>query len=139
MNRPLAALALFVLLPFGSPVLAQDDPMAVPFGEISYRIYCEDCHGAAGTGDGPLAEGADPPPIDLTILAEMNDGVFPRARVTEVIDGREEVVGHLGIAMPPWARLFAHELEEFAAPGVREGLVQRRIAHLVAYLESIQR
>ena len=139
MNRSLAALALCLLLPSGSPAHAEDDRTAVQFGEITYRLYCQDCHGASGVGDGPLAEGADPPPSDLTVLSAANDGSFPRDRVREVIDGREEVVGHLGIAMPPWARLFAHELEEFDAPGEREGLVQRRIAHLVAYLESIQR
>jgi high-affinity iron transporter len=35
-------------------------------GAALYAQHCASCHGAAGAGDGPLARGMEPPPIDFT-------------------------------------------------------------------------
>ena len=35
-------------------------------GEALYAQHCASCHGAEGKGDGPAAEGLNPPPGDLT-------------------------------------------------------------------------
>lgn len=135
-----ALTAILALLPaLSGAANAQDDASGAAFGAITYQVYCESCHGSGGMGDGPMAAYADPPPTDLTLLSATNGGVFPAERVTSAIDGREEVVGHLDVAMPPWARLFAHDLRDFPEGPVLDELVARRIAHLVVFLESIQR
>lgn len=124
-----------------APAVAQDKapPPSVQFGAITYSFYCATCHGSDAAGDGGVADYLSVHPLDLTMLAAANNGVFPAERVRAVIDGRDEVVGHLEVAMPPWGRLFAHELRDFEEGSVREAIVARRIDHLVAYIRSIQR
>ena len=46
------------------------------------------------------------PPADLTRLAEDNNGVFPFARVYDVIDGRFEVATHGTRDMPVWGEVY---------------------------------
>lgn len=110
--------------------------VSATFGELTFSVYCASCHGEDGRGAAGAAAMFDP--ADLTQLASQNGGEFPADRVHSIIDGREEVVGHTGVAMPPWARLFAHELELIENEAERERLITLRIADLVAYLESIQ-
>lgn len=107
------------------------------FGELTFGVYCAGCHGADGQGGAAAAAMFEP--SDLTRLAVRNGGSFPADRVRRIIDGREEVVGHTGVAMPPWARLFAHELELIEDDAQREELIALRIADLVSYLATIQR
>lgn len=107
------------------------------FGELTFDVYCAGCHGEDGQGTAEAASMFEP--ADLTQLASRNGGEFPAERVRRIIDGREELVGHTGVAMPPWARLFAHEFELIEDDAERERLIALRIADLVAYLESIQR
>jgi mono/diheme cytochrome c family protein len=131
-------LALLAALP-NSPAQAQDlDSMQVHFGTLAYQFYCANCHGEGGKGDGPVAAALTRQPADLTRLAVRNGGSFPVQEVTAAIDGRVEIVGHLDLFMPPWGHLFARELDAFPKGTVVEALVARRIAHIIAYLESIQ-
>jgi mono/diheme cytochrome c family protein len=53
-----------------------DTPRAVGRGAVAYANFCQTCHGAGGTGDGPVARrGFPPPPSLLTGLAKtMKDG-----------------------------------------------------------------
>ena len=54
-----------------------------------YRDNCASCHGAAGAGDGPLARGMEPPPIDFTDRARAQErSVFALYQVIE--QGLEE-------------------------------------------------
>jgi len=49
-----------------------------------YRDNCASCHGAAGAGDGPLARGMEPPPIDFTDRARAQErSVFALYQVIE--------------------------------------------------------
>ena len=122
-----------------APVAAAElGGMQAQFGALSYQFYCVACHGEDGRGDGPAAASITPPPADLTTLARRNGGSFPAERVAAAIDGRVEVVGHLDLAMPPWGRLFAHELGEFPEGTILDALIERRIAHIIAYLETLQ-
>ncbi|MHB1109510.1 MAG: c-type cytochrome [Devosia sp.] len=121
------------------PAAAEDlGRMQAQFGNVIYQLYCVACHGQGGKGDGPAAAALATRPADLTTLANRNGGIFPVERVTAAIDGRVEVVGHINLAMPPWGRLFAHEFEAFPEGTILEALIARRIAHIVAYLRTLQ-
>ena len=133
-------LAAGLLFTAGTGAGAQDttDDLSVHFGAITFSFYCTTCHGEGGAGDGDAADSLSVHPSDLTRLTEANDGIFPEGRVRAAIDGRQEIVGHVDVAMPPWGRLFSYELSEFEAGTVRNALIARRIDHIIAYLKSIQ-
>lgn len=133
------AVVIVAATALASPTAAQESGLSVQFGAITFSAYCTTCHGSTGAGDGDAAEKLAVHPTDLTRLASDNGGVFPDQRVRAAIDGRQEKVGHIGVAMPPWGSLFSHELEEFEEGEVRDAIVSRRLDHLVAYLKSIQR
>lgn len=51
-------------------------PQAVPDlarGAALYAQNCASCHGASGAGNGPAAQGMDPPPIDFTDRARARE------------------------------------------------------------------
>lgn len=73
------ALGLAACLPASSP--------RVPSGAADYASYCAACHGAAGRGDGPAAQGMSPRPSDLTRLSAQNGGTFPGTRIMAKIWG----------------------------------------------------
>lgn len=134
----LRLLALALLLA-AAPAAAQEaGSTQAQFGQLSYRLFCAGCHGPGGKGDGAVAQALEAPATDLTQLARENGGIFPADEVADAITGLSEVGGHRDLAMAPWAAMFAEEFESFAERAVADELVARRIAHLVAYLESIQ-
>jgi mono/diheme cytochrome c family protein len=51
---------------------------SIAAGASLYPIYCADCHGPGGRGDGPAARGLGIPPADLTAqhVREHGDGVM---------------------------------------------------------------
>jgi mono/diheme cytochrome c family protein len=102
----------------------------------TFRVYCASCHGTGGEGDGPVAPTLIQKPADLTRIAERNDGVFPKERVSAVIDGREEVAAHGPREMPVWGDALIWPEED--TPG-RRAEVKRRIDELVAFVEGMQK
>ena len=84
-----------------------------------YRRYCASCHGVAGRGDGPLAASLQPPPTDLTTLAQRHGGKFDETAVMMAIDGRSLVAQHGPRDMPVWGAVFVeqHVGEPFAMYG----------------------
>ena len=115
------------------------DDQAGGSGEHAFGLYCADCHGENGLGDGPKAFGLSVRPPDLARLSLRNGGVFPRERLQAIIDGRETLKNHGGREMPVWGVWFKMEAEEDLG-GVEgdEGSVQSRITSLIDYLESLQ-
>jgi mono/diheme cytochrome c family protein len=103
-------------------------------GADLFRVYCVDCHGSGGRGDGPSAESLRVRPADLTSLIRSNRGTFPRERARQAIDGRTAVDDHRTTEMPIWG--FA--LQELDQDTEQETEVRRRIDDLLAFLESIQ-
>lgn len=103
-------------------------------GADLFRVYCIDCHGSGGRGDGPSAENLRVRPADLTSLARSNRGTFPRERARQMIDGRTAVDDHRTSEMPIWG--FA--LQELDQDTEQETEVRLRIDDLLAFLESIQ-
>jgi mono/diheme cytochrome c family protein len=107
---------------FGATACAWADD-AVP-GKLEYLSSCAACHGEDGKGNGVLAPVLKVPAPDLTTLSRRNDGHFPLAAVTEIIDGRTLIAAHGTREMPIWGF------------DVR---ARNRIPAIIDYLTSIQR
>jgi mono/diheme cytochrome c family protein len=120
--------------------LAAEQPQLSPaemvhVGHHYFIRYCSACHGAEGQGDGPAAAALQPPPADLTRIAQRRGGHFPVAEITAYIDGRIEVPAHGRRDMPVWGERFGkivgHDL-------LGEAVVRSHLRLLVAYLQAIQ-
>lgn len=136
--RQLLALAAAASLAFLGPARwAQADETApsdsARRGALTYRVYCQSCHGAEGRGDGPIAPDLEHPPPDLTLLAQRAGGKFPAREVRSKIDGREPVPSHGPSDMPVWGLTFALRGD------ADEEQVEERLDDLVALLRSWQR
>jgi mono/diheme cytochrome c family protein len=108
-------------------------------GEALYLTNCSTCHGKYGEGNGPMAADLGKTPPDLRHLAAANGGVFPRQRVTQIIDGRVIVAAHGDREMPVWGQAFsALNEDETKSPAQIEADTQARIAALVNFLIKIQ-
>ena len=106
-------------------------------GAQLYADYCAACHGAAGLGDGDMADVVNVPSPNLTLLAKNNDGVFPMLDVLHVIDGRSGTRAHGG-AMPLWGRVFSDQIGDSEGEYGSVLEVRGRVLSLAKYLESIQ-
>lgn len=135
----LAAAVLAVPRLVAADQATEDKAFFVAKGRVTYRVYCINCHGPKGKGDGSLAEMLSTTPADLTYISTRNGGKFPANRVRDIIDGRSEVRGHGMKEMPIWGDVFqTSSLEPSASDETREERARRKIHELVLYLESIQ-
>lgn len=102
-------------------------------GSDLYKFYCASCHGAGGRGDGPVAQTLKSDPPDLSRLALRNGGVFPRARVVAIIEGRSDppLSVHGTREMPVWGPIFR-------GLDANDAANRTRIGNLVDYLQSLQ-
>lgn len=109
-------------------------------GRVTFRTYCASCHGTDGKGEGSIARYLKVEPADLTTIAARRDGEFPRDEITEYIDGRREAKAHGAREMPVWGDVFLSPLSntEPAPEEEPEERVERKLAEVVLYLESIQ-
>jgi mono/diheme cytochrome c family protein len=112
--------------------LQQPSTAAGDVGAQLFRTYCASCHGATAVGNGPLAEQLRRPPPDLTKFTARNGGVFPRERVTRIVDGRD-VPSHGEREMPVWGDAF-----RTSRGGLSPEAVKVRIDAIVQYLAAIQ-
>jgi mono/diheme cytochrome c family protein len=122
---------LLVVLLVGAMAVAAQQAELIARGKVTYRIYCQNCHGDTAKGDGRVAQWLTVKPTDLTLITKANEGTFPFDRVYRIIDGREEVAGHGLRDMPIWGQLF---LETSG----NEDHVRGKILQLIEYLKSIQ-
>jgi len=107
-------------------------------GEADYNMYCANCHGEDGKGNGPKAFGLSKPVPDITLLSK-HYGSFPRAKVARLIDGRDPVEGHGSREMPVWGVWFKEEAAaELGGAEGDEGSVKRRVDNLIGYIETLQ-
>lgn len=127
-------LALATVGPVGVAGDSTDEARQVERGRDLYRIYCRNCHGDTGQGDGPMVEVLTVRPKDLTRLSRGHDGEFPTDRVYATIDGRDDVLAHGSTKMPVWGLAF----QQFDTDVNQERQVQTRILQLIEYLKSIQ-
>ena len=82
-------------------------------------------------GNGPAASALRVKVPDLTQIAARAGGVFPRARVRNIIEGTESPVAHGTRTMPVWGPVF-HEIDN------DQDLGNVRIDNLARYLQSMQ-
>jgi mono/diheme cytochrome c family protein len=130
----LAGVLLSAALVGAAPASAQK----ASTGANEYRNSCAVCHGEDARGDGPLAKVLTVKPADLTQLSKRNDGVFPIDKVSETIDGRQQVNAHGTREMPVWGSRYEAEVGRQYGPYGSEAAVKTRIHVLVRYLQSIQ-
>ena len=115
-------------------------------GKFEYLNSCASCHGTTGKGDGPVVKSLIKPPTDLTRLSETNSGVFPFARIYDVIDGRFELATHGTRHMPVWGEIYKRSwaqgqngtLPYLASKEVVESIVRVRILALIDYIFALQ-
>lgn len=127
----------------GHPAVAQTpDP-----GRMEYENQCSVCHGAAGKGNGPLAEVLKVRPSDLTVLQKGNNGVLPSRQIYDIIDGRKFVSAHGGREiggreMPIWNKRLADQAIFFLGPAATkkqiQAFVDERIRALIGYIAKLQ-
>lgn len=122
----LAPALLWVAVTAGGDVPPGPSP-----GAVDYATYCAPCHGTAGRGDGPLAASLLTRPTDLAALSAGNDGLYPAARVFQVIDGRRPAKAHG--AMPAWADAFRD-----SRTADDQARAKDRIRRLVDFVASLQ-
>lgn len=107
------------------------DPIAQ--GRAAYMKYCQSCHGASATGDGPVASLLKVPPADLTQLTTKY-GSYPVDKVYNTIDGRQAPGSHGTRQMPVWGNVWTDR--EGGADA--EERITRQINELVEYLRTVQ-
>ncbi|MDQ2095470.1 c-type cytochrome [Rhodalgimonas zhirmunskyi] len=115
------------------PLAAQD----AGEGRVLYERHCAACHGIDAKGNGPMAPVLVVQPVDLTTLAQKNDGAFPLLRVVKRIDGRDPLVSH-GSPMPVYGDFFEGDDTALKLSTGQPIMTSRAIADLVAYFTSIQ-
>jgi mono/diheme cytochrome c family protein len=105
-------------------------------GAMLFHEHCAGCHGADATGDGPAAPAMTTPPPNLTEITKRAGGMFPAARVVEIITYGGNIAAHGSAPMPVWGKVFSVE----GGRGKVGSYYSRRAGiALKRYLQSIQK
>jgi mono/diheme cytochrome c family protein len=115
--------------------LAQKRP---DLGKREYENNCAVCHASDAKGKGPYNYNLKTDAPDLTTMAKRNGGVFPVARMYEVIEGAG--VGHGTRDMPVWGQEYKVKAAEYYVdvPYNPEAFVSGRILALIDHLNKLQ-
>jgi mono/diheme cytochrome c family protein len=100
-------------------------------GKGLFTTFCIGCHGENGKGDGPTARWLKTSPADLTQLTRNNKGVFPDARVLNILKGDVILNAHGTQEMPTWGPPLRH-LDGDPIAGLK------RMYSLVLYIAELQ-
>ncbi len=141
-DRPLSCDALVLLVAataLGAATAsagATPKAQSYPSGAELFQEHCATCHGAEGTGNGPMAQVLKIPPTDLTQISIRAGGTFPADRIVEVIRYGGGMAAHGTTAMPVWGKVFSSA----GGGGKIGGAYSRRaVVELKRYLETIQK
>ena len=137
MMKRLAVIATIALFPACMMCANQTSPkVTIPVskttptsGQQMYANYCTPCHGQDGKGQGPVASALKDQPTNLT---RGNNGKFPAAHVTEVLENGVSIPAHGTAAMPVWGPILGKM--DVTNPQDKN----LRIANLSHYLRSLQ-
>jgi len=108
------------------------------WAKADYMNYCSACHGADGTGSGPVSSELKGKPSDLTVLAKNNGGNFPYAKVYRTIDGTSDtwsLRAHGSKEMPVWGDVFSRK----AASQNTYMETKGKIMAIMQYIVSLQK
>jgi mono/diheme cytochrome c family protein len=140
LKPPLVAVALMTLGLLALAAAEQGPRPSQPplvirstFGADLYQFYCSSCHGPTGKGGTVRSRESTPPP-DLTVLARLNNGVFPRDRVRDAIrfgPTASRLAAHGTADMPVWGAVFR-------GLDPNDEVTEIRIENLVLYIASLQ-
>jgi mono/diheme cytochrome c family protein len=121
----------------GATAMAQQTRNA-DFGKREFDDNCAVCHATSGKGGGPYVELLKKSPPDLTTLTQRNGGVFPMARIYDVIEGAGP--GHGARDMPIWGKTYSIKAAEYYldVPYDQEAFVRARILGLAEYISRLQ-
>ncbi len=115
---------------------------ATDIGKQEYLNSCVSCHGEDGKGSGPVAGFLKQKVANLTVLAKDSGGVFPFARVYNVIDGREVVAAHGPRDMPVWGNKYGEQGDKaaggYATSQELDSYARGKIIALIGYIYSLQ-
>ena len=140
MRHAIAMIPIGLSLLCLSGVAQAGDPMTI--GQFEFANSCAQCHGPGGKGDGPLAKMLKEGAPDLTRLQRDNGGVFPVAKVYDLIRGETLEGGHGTPEMPAWGMRYRRGtpdmLGPYYTPGDAQDFVQGRILALVEHIASLQ-
>ena len=103
-----------------------------------YVNHCASCHGADGTGNGPMVDQLKGKPTDLTVLTKNNGGNFPYRRVYQTIDGsldQGNLRAHGSDEMPVWGDVFRRTGPDRFTYMETKG----RIMAIIQYIDSLQK
>ena len=120
----------------------QSGPAAqsVDVGKYEYDGHCVACHGLSGKGNGPFAQqlrsGAVVP--DITELSKKNNGVFPFARVYEIVDGTVLIMAHGPKDMPIWGRDYEIQSQNLNLNYNPQAFARAKILALTEYVYRLQ-
>jgi mono/diheme cytochrome c family protein len=127
-----AILSTTLLLTLPCPAQQPKYPIVRSVGGAAiFRDYCASCHGTDGRGHGPVAAAFKGEVPDLTLITKRAGGEFPRARIRNIIEGKESPVPHGSREMPVWGPVF-HQIDNDRDMG------NVRIDNLALYIQSIQ-
>lgn len=134
--RTLSAAALLMALP------AVAGAQGVDIGKSEFQNNCAACHGLDGKGNGPMAGLLSKSVPNLSLLQKNNGGVFPFARVYDVIDGRQDVPSHGTRDMPVWGKEYNAEagsqLGYLYTNADAESFIRGRILALIGHIATLQ-
>jgi mono/diheme cytochrome c family protein len=135
-----AVIGVAVALSLSGVAAAAQKAEKSDMGKREWQANCAACHGMDGKGVGPITDLLKKSPGDLTTLAKKNNGVFPVARVYEVIDGTKDVKAHGTRDMPIWGQEYSIRAAEYYQdiPYDPEVYVRARILSLIDYLYRLQ-
>lgn len=123
---------------FSSAASAQSGDL----GRYEYETYCAVCHGVEGKGGGPFTMLLNKAVPNLTVLSKNNSGMFPFARVRDVIVGDAPVPGHGPREMPIWGDVYddraRSQLGRNPDPGDVQAYVRVRVLALTEYVARLQ-
>lgn len=137
------AIAVLMMTGAGGFASAAEKTLKADLGKSEYINSCAFCHGKDGKGTGAINDLLKKSPTDLTTLSKKNNGVFPAARVSAVIDGREAVKAHGDRDMPAWGNRYTSDSIKAAeyymdVPYDAEMFSRARILSLIDYLNRMQ-
>ncbi|MBD3764489.1 MAG: c-type cytochrome [Rhodobacterales bacterium] len=135
-----AAVAAILALPLALAACLPEAMTPPPSGAQDYATFCAACHGSAGRGDGPAAEGQSPAPADLTGLAARNGGTFPMLSVMGKIYGYAGVPGATPTAgaMPEFGSLLEGQTVLFDAGDGIASPTPLRLVQIAQHLQTLQ-